>query len=340
MARVGLVVNPAAGRDIRRLTGGASVVDNHAKRRVAECVLDGLTFVDDPPDVELMPDRTGIADHAVAEAPAGLSVEQVEMPVEESAADTRRAAAHFRDRADVVVVLGGDGTSRDAALELGDVPMVSVSTGTNNVVPTPVDGTVAGAAAAVVATGVVDAGAATYRHGAVEARADGVNGEKRLTGLAAVEITDRSFVGTRAVIDPAELLGGVVSRAHPSEIGLSCVAGCIDPVAPDAPGGAALRLGDPDDAARRVRAIVAPGMTTTVGVASHEPLGWGEPATFQVSDVVVGADGEREIEVVDATVEIAPVADGPRLVDVDAALEAAAEAGVLYRDEAAIEDRR
>lgn len=340
MARVGLVVNPAAGRDIRRLTGGASVVDNHAKRRVAECVLDGLTFVDDPPSVAVMPDRSGIADHAVDEAPDAVDVERVEMPVEETAVDTRGAAARFRDSADAVVVLGGDGTSRDAALELGDVPMVSVSTGTNNVVPTPVDGTVAGAAAAVVATGVVDADAATYRHGAVEARADDVNGEKRVTGLAAVEVTDRSFVGTRAVIDPAELLGGVVSRAHPTEIGLSCVAGCIDPVAPDASGGAALRFDDPDAAARSVRVIVAPGMTTTVGVTAHEPLDWGESATFRVTDGVIGADGEREVELVDATVEIAPVADGPRLVDVDTALEAAAAAGVLHRGEAAIEDRR
>jgi hypothetical protein len=340
VAHIGLIVNPAAGRDIRRLTGGASVVDNHAKRRVAECVLDGLTLVEDPPSVEIMPDRSGIADHAVAEAPAEIAVDRVEMPVEESAADTRRAAAHFRDRADVVVVLGGDGTNRDAALELGDVPMVSVSTGTNNVVPTPVDGTVAGAAAAVVATDIRDADGATYRHGVVEARADDVNGEKRLTGLAAVEITDRAFVGTRAVIDPAELLGGVVSRAHPTEIGLSCVAGCVEPVAPNAPGGAALRLGDPDTASRSVRAIVAPGMTTTVGVASHELLGWGDPATFAVTDGVVGADGEREIELVDATVEITPLADGPRLVDVDAALEAAAEAGVLHHGGAAVGEQR
>jgi predicted polyphosphate/ATP-dependent NAD kinase len=340
VAHIGLIVNPAAGRDIRRLTGGASIVDNYAKRRVAECVLDGLTFVDDPPSVAVMPDRTGIADHAVDEAPEAIAAERVEMLVEESAADTRRAAAHFRDRADAVVVLGGDGTSRDAALELDDVPMVSVSTGTNNVVPTPVDGTVAGAAAAVVATGVVDADAATYRHGAVEARADDVNGEKRLTGLAAVEITDRPFVGTRAVIDPAELLGGVVSRAHPTEIGLSCVAGCIDPVAPDAPGGALLRFGDADAAARSVRAIVTPGMTTTVGVTAHEPLAWGESATFRVTDGVVGADGEREVELADAAVEIAPVADGPRLVDVDAALEAAAGADVLTSDGTAVGERR
>lgn len=339
MTRVGLVANPAAGRDIRRLTGGASVVDNYAKRRVAECVLEGLAVVADPPAVAVMPDRSGIADHAVSEAPDDLAVERVEMPVEETAADTRRAAAHFREHADAVVVLGGDGTTRDVALEVGDVPVVSVSTGTNNVVPTPVDGTVAGAAAAAVATGAADADTVTDRHGRIDVRADDVNGEKRLTGLAAVEITDRSFVGTRAVIDPSELVGGVVSRAHPSDIGLGSVAGCLEPLAPDAPGGIALRLDDPEATPRSVSAIVAPGMTATIGVAERDRLDWDEPATFEVSDGVVGADGERELELVDATVEMTPTADGPRLVDVDAALGAAVEAGALVREGQVLEER-
>ncbi|MEF8791423.1 MAG: NAD(+)/NADH kinase [Haloarculaceae archaeon] len=339
MARVGLVANPAAGRDIRRLTGGASVVDNYAKRRVAECVLDGLTVVDDPPAVEVMPEKAGIASHAIDEAPSRLAVETVEMPVEESAADTRRAAAHFREWADAVVVLGGDGTTRDVALEVGSVPLVSVSTGTNNVVPTPVDGTVAGAVAAVVATGLADPETVTYRHGLVEATAEDVSGEKELTGLAAVEVTDTTFVGTRAVVDPSDLVGGVVSRAHPADIGLPGIAGCLSRVAPEGPGGAAVTLGDPETADRTVRGIVAPGMTTQVGIEEHTRLDWDEPATFRVDDGVVGADGEREVELVDATVEIAPIPDGPRLVSPRRALEAAGEGGALVSAAPAAEDR-
>lgn len=339
MTHVGLIVNPAAGRDIRRLTGGASVVDNYAKRRVAECVLEGLTLVDVPPCVSMMPDKTGIADHVVGEVPDSISIELIDMTVMESAADTRRAAAYFHEHADAVVVLGGDGTSRDVALELGDVPLVSVSTGTNNVVPTPVDGTVAGATAAVVATDLVDVEAVTYRHGRISVVADDVNGEKRLMGLATVEVVDRPFVGTRAVVDPTELLGGVVSRAHPSDIGLGSVAGCIEPLSPEAPGGAALRLGDPETAPRTVRAIIAPGMTTTVGVYDHDSLAWSESTSFEVADGVVAADGERELELVDATVEMTPMADGPHLVDVESALTAATDAGVLVRDGTLVTDQ-
>lgn len=338
MTRIGLIVNPAAGHDIRRLTGGASVIDDYAKRCVAECVLDGLTLVSDPPAVELMPDRSGIAEPIVSEAPDSVDIEPINMPIEGSGADTRRASAHLRELADVVVVLGGDGTTRDVAMEIGDVPVVSVSTGTNNVVPAPVDGTAAGAAAAVVATGRVRADAVTERHGTVEVVADDVTGEKRLTGLAAVEITDRSFIGTRAVVDPAEMLGGVVSRAHPADIGLGAVAGCIEPLAPADPGGTALRLCDPSETARTVRAILAPGLVAEIGVVEHGRVGWDESVVFEISDAVVGADGERELEVVDGTVEVKPTNNGPRLVDVAMALDIAAESGVLSAEQTSIED--
>ncbi len=330
MARVGLVVNPAAGRDIRRLTGGASVVDDYAKRRVADCVLEGLTAVPDPPSVRVMPDRAGIADHVLEEAPDGLAAETLEITVENTAADTRRAAARFREEeVRAVVVLGGDGTTRDVASEIGSVPVVAVSTGTNNVVPSAVDGTVAGAAAALVATGVVPADEVAERHGRIDARAETPNGEKRLTALAAAEVSSRSFIGSRALLDPDDLCGGVVSRARPGDIGLPAVAGALESVAPGESGGVVLRLADPDDAPRTARAVLAPGVVATVGVESCERVEPDEPVAFEVPDGVVGADGERELELTDATVEFRVRSDGPRLVDVDAALAAGADAGTF-----------
>jgi hypothetical protein len=330
VTRVGLVVNPAAGRDIRRLTGGASVVDDYAKRRVAGCVLEGLTAVPDPPGVRVMPDRAGIADHVLEEARDGLEAETLDLTVEKSAADTRRAAAWFREEGvGAVVVLGGDGTTRDVANEIGSVPVVAVSTGTNNVVPSAVDGTVAGVAAALVATGVVPAEAVTKRHGRIEARAETPNGEQRLTALAAAEVSSRSFIGSRALLDPGDLRGGVVSRAHAGDIGLPAVAGALESVAPDDPGGVALRLTDPGDVPRTARAILAPGVVATVGIESVERVEPDEPVAFEVPDGVVGADGERELELTDATVEFRVRLDGPQLVDVDAALAAGVDAGAF-----------
>ncbi|ELZ71314.1 ATP-NAD kinase [Haloferax volcanii DSM 14919] len=340
---IGLVVNPAAGRDIRRLTGGASVSNNYAKRRTAGCVLAGLTLVDDA-EVLVMPDNAGLAGRIVDDAPDEIGVEFVDMTVTASGQDSRTAAAHFAEHADAVVVLGGDGTTRDVAQTIDDVPVVSISTGTNNVVPTPVDGTVAGAAAALVGSGAIPAAEATTRHGTIEV--DVVRSEETtvIRGLATVGVLDRPFVGTRAILDPSDIVGGVVSRSSPAEIGLSGIAGGLVTHRPDEPGGVGFRLarggddgGDGTDAAgaadattnpaTTVRAITVPGRLSTVDVAEHRVLDDGEGYAFEVDRGVISVDGEREREVRNGTVRLRPVSDGPRLVDVEAVLERAADGG-------------
>jgi hypothetical protein len=327
--QVGLIVNPAAGRDIRRLTGGANVVDDYTKRRVAECVLEGLGVVREPPAATLMPDRAGIAESVVENAPDPVPADLLDLSPEGSAVDTRRAAERFREEADAIVVLGGDGTSRDVALECGDVPLLPVSTGTNNVVPTAVDGTVAGAAAALVAAGIVDVDRVTYRHGMVRA----VTGSGDVvTGLAAVELSNRSFVGTRATIDPGDLAGGIVSRANPADIGLSSAAGALDSLDPDEPGTIALRLAEPDRAERTVRAIVAPGVVAALGIEECRRLPEGGSTTVEVDEGVIGADGERELELVDETVTFRSADDGPRLVSFEAVFEHDELIGVFGTD--------
>ncbi|KAB1192279.1 ATP-NAD kinase [Haloferax sp. MBLA0076] len=323
---VGLAVNPAAGRDIRRLTGGASVSNNYAKRRTAGCVLAGLTLVEDV-DVLVMPDSSGLADRIVDDAPSELDVGFVEMSVTASGKDSRTAAEHFEANADAVVVLGGDGTTRDVAHSIGDVPVVSISTGTNNVVPTPIDGTVAGAAAGLVATGAIPADEATIRHGAIEVDVEKATGATSIRGLATVGVLDRAFIGTRAILDPEDIVGGVVSRASPAEIGLSGLAGGLVTHRPDEPGGVGFRLAREGATGTRVHGITVPGTLSEVQVADYHVLDDGEPYTFEVPRGVVSVDGEREHEVQDGLVTLRPVSDGPRLVQIESVLEQAAHEG-------------
>lgn len=325
-ATVGLIVNPAAGRDIRRLTGGASVSDDYEKRRTAECVLAGVALCDDV-DVLVMPDRGSLGQRLVDDAPADLRARLLDAAVSGDADDTRRAAARFATDADAVVVLGGDGTNRDVAHGIGDVPVVGVSTGTNNVFPAAVDGTVAGGAAALVATGAVPRAETTYRHGTVEAVADTANGERRVRGLTTLGLLDRQFVGTRAILDAGDVVGGVVSRAFPTEIGLSGIAGGLGVLRPDESGGAWFRLGPADECPRTVRAVTVPGVVERLGVREWGRLDDGEAATFDLPRGVVSVDGERELEVREATIDARPVADGPVVVDVDAVYERAAREG-------------
>ncbi|WP_435156786.1 NAD(+)/NADH kinase [Haladaptatus sp. DFWS20] len=325
---VGLIVNPVAGRDIRRLTGGASVSSNYAKRRTATCVLEGLTMANNT-DVLVMPDSAGLADRIVDDAPDDLEVDLLDMTVTASGEDARNAAERFSDEADAVVVLGGDGTNRDVAHGIGDVPVVSISTGTNNVVPTSVDGTIAGTATGLIATGGISADETTIRHGTVEAIVDDGTGERRIRGLATLGILDQQFVGTRAILDPEDVIGGVVSRASPNEIGLSGIAGGRTVHRPDDRGGIGFRVGEPSDPAQEVYAVTVPGVLSKVPVEEYRVLDDGEAFEFDVSTGVISADGERELEVRDAAVQLRPVSDGPRLVQIDAVVERAVDAGLF-----------
>lgn len=318
MSTVGLIVNPTAGRDIRRLVGGASVSDDYGKRRTAQCVLSGLSLVG-PCEVLCMPTRSGLASAAIEDPPEGVSASLLEGPVTATRKDTRRAAETFADVADCVVTIGGDGTVRDVASEVDDVPILAISTGTNNVVPTPIEGTVAGAAAGYVASGAVSVRDATTRHGTVEARVERDGEEETVRGMATMGVLDREFLGTRAILDAGEFRVGVVSRASRGEIGLSGVAGALVSHRAHDPGGIGMRL-DPD-VRENVRAITAPGVVSEVGVSAWDRLDPGESFAVEVDRGVLTADGERVKELTDATVRLATREEGPLLVDPSAVFE-------------------
>lgn len=327
MATVGVIVNPAAGRDIRRLTGNAVVTDNYAKQRIASAVIEGLTIVRDRIDAVVMPDRAGIGESIVESAPDELSSRLLDMTIEGTAEDTRRAAERLQAEAEAVVVLGGDGTTRDVAHTIGDIPVAAVSTGTNNVVPSFIEGTAAGAAAGLVATNAVPISEVVFRHGMVEAVVEEPNRKRSIRGLVTLGIVDRPFVGTRAIFHGSDFVGGVVSRASPDDIGLSGIAGTIQIHPPDVPGGVLTRLVPPDDAPRRIRAITLPGVVERLGVDESRQLEEGESATFEVESGVVSVDGERELEVTDAVVRMYPVSDGPRIISFTETFETAAREG-------------
>jgi hypothetical protein len=320
-----LIVNPSAGRDSRRLVGSAVVSDNYAKRWAGVSVLTGLTAVSRDIRALLMPDETGIARRIRNNAPVEIPLEMIPIEVTGSREDTRAAARRLRDAADVVVALGGDGTIRDVAMEIGDVPIIGISTGTNNVIPEAIDGTAAGVAAAVLATGEVDPDAVTYRHGTVKGRIE----EPETTdvmGLGTVGIVDTEFTGTRAILHGSDFVGGVVSRAESRDSGLSGIIGTLGSTEPDSPGGLGARFCQPDTGERTVRAIPVPGVVSRIGVEECRELDEGESMEFAIDRGVVSVDGERDIEVQDATIELWPSTDGPRLVDFDALFEAATEA--------------
>ena len=77
--------------------------------------------------------------HGVARLP---DVRMLDLPVTGQAADSAEAARRFCTAgARCIIVLGGDGTVRAVSKGAGDVPLLPISTGTNNVLPSFVEGT-------------------------------------------------------------------------------------------------------------------------------------------------------------------------------------------------------
>ena len=315
---VGLIANPAAGRDIRRLTARASIVPNHEKASIVRRVLHGLAAagVD---TVVYLADNAGIVAAAVDGGRPPLAMDALDFRAHGWASDSTEAARRLAAAGvGAIVTLGGDGTNRAVAAACGDVPLVAISTGTNNVFPTMVDGTVAGLAAGLVATGTVAADRVTRRVKRVEVQAAGT---ADFALIDAAGCTD-PFVGTRAIWDVGRVRALVLTRAEPWSVGLSAIGGGLRPLGPDEPMGLYVELGD----GPQVVAAVAPGVVARVPVRRWRLLELHEPVAFAADARTVALDGERELAV-DGGATAAVTLNGPRLVDIRATLQAAVANG-------------
>jgi predicted polyphosphate/ATP-dependent NAD kinase len=324
---VGLIVNPAAGRDIRRLVGAASVMTNHEKTAIVRRVLRGLEAAG-VERVLYLHDGSGIVATALDGRRPEIALEPLPIRAWGTVADSIEAARQLAAaQVGVIVTLGGDGTNRGVAGACGDVPLIAISTGTNNVFPSPVEGTVAGLAAGLVAAGAVDLGVVAPRAKWVEV-ACGAVCDIALVDAAACR--DR-FRGAAAIWDPGRVRALVLSRAEPWAVGLSSIGGRLRPVAADEPAGLYLELGE---GGRAVTAVIAPGLVRRVPVRECRVLALGEQVTLDVAGGIVALDGERELPAHgEASVRV--TARGPRLVDVRRVLEltARAEAGAVREGE-------
>jgi len=321
---VGIIANPAAGRDIRRLVAHGRVVPNQEKSNTLRRVLLGLDAV----GVEralLMPDRYSLARQALDGLPLSLDAQLLEMWLKDAEDDSVRAATAMREAgAGCLVVLGGDGTNRAVAKACGDVPLLSISTGTNNVFPVMVEGTVAGLAAGLVARGIVPLEAVCVASKRLEVYLDGALHDLALVDVA---VAAGRMVGAGAIWDIGAVSELFLTRAQVGAIGLSSIGALVQPVSPSEQCGLHVTLGP---GGTRVLAPVAPGMVRPVAVQSWRRLALGERLSVATKPSTLALDGERLFTIhPEQRVEVELSNRGPRVVSVEAALREAAKAGVF-----------
>jgi predicted polyphosphate/ATP-dependent NAD kinase len=342
---VGVIANPASGRDVRRLVAGASVFDNAEKGSMVYRLMVGLGAAG-VEKVLMMPAGSGLGESLARmlrgqAATAGVTLpalETLDMPVRDTAEDTLRATLAVREHVAAIAVLGGDGTCRLVARHCGDLPLLALSTGTNNAFPELREATAAGLALGLVATRQV--GSAALRRAKIlrvsgdfalstaPPVADAQRGED--CALVDVALTREPWVGARALWRPETIAEAVVAVGEPGAVGLSALAALLDPVPRTAPYGLHVVLAPAAEAETVLSVPLAPGRIVPVGVAQARRIEPDAPLTLRTPAGSLALDGEREHELAeDRLVEVTLGVDGPVVVDVPAALAEAAGRGLL-----------
>jgi predicted polyphosphate/ATP-dependent NAD kinase len=329
-AQVGIVANPAAARDIRRLSAHGSSVTTNDKVNVLKRVLAGLASVG-VERVVSMTDLSGISAglHAARRRPSAAhwpTIDFLDLPLTRSAADTDAATrAMAVAGVGAIVVVGGDGTNRVVAGQSGATPLVSISTGTNNAFPRAVEPTVAGIAAGLVALDTDRYRSATYRSKQLLVTV----GDRVERALVDVAVCTTDGLGAGAVSDPGAISQLFLCFAESDAIGLSAIGGHLRPTDRRSRHGLAVTLGAP--AIARIRPPIGPGLVADVDIAAVTRLEVGEPHELAGAGVLA-VDGERMIRPGPGDDPVIVLsAEGPTVVDVAAVLSRAATTGALSR---------
>lgn len=323
MGTLGIVANPASGKDVRRLVARASVFDNQEKQAIVRRLLVGATQFGNT-RIHYMDDAHGIVRGAIEEQ--GIKdAEVIPSADTRSAFDTITAARGLKEAgADVVVTLGGDGTNRAFTLGWKDPFLIPISTGTNNVFPILSEATVAGAAAGLIAAGKIDPLTVSDQQKTIHVMIE--NERDDIALIDAVLCLER-FVGARAMLDPATLSTVLLTRAEPAAVGMTTLGGLFRPLSNREDFALLLHL---DPAAKlRLNAPIAPGYYREVGIASHRLVNFSEEVVVE-GPGVLAFDGERERRLLPGQKAWLTVnRSGPKVIDVPLALRRAAEHGAF-----------
>jgi hypothetical protein len=320
MKSVGIIVNPASGKDLRRLVACGATATHSEKINTVVRILRALDACG-VARARIAPDPTNLGARAISIAAPdmhSLDAAVLELPwVLGTRSDSERAAAMMRSQDFAcILVLGGDGTSRAVAAHCGEVPLIPLSTGTNNAFPRMLEGTLAGMAAACSAR-VLGADEALLRAPLLRLFADGEAVSHALVDIAVIDTLD---TGAVAVWEGSSIRELFLAQARPDSIGLSAIGGCLDPLEPGCGNALHLELGHgAEPAITSVMAPMAPGLMARLEVRSHQRFVARTPV--RAANGVFAFDGERELAL-DAhrqwEVSFDPL--GPRVVDVQRAL--------------------
>jgi len=323
------VVNPAAGKDIRRLVAYGSVFGNQEKVNYTLRLLRGIeSVVSGPVEVVYMPDPYDLVGSVEDDFPSGKIVfHRAPIPVFGDEVDTLNFTdwAVNEEKVDALVVVGGDGTNRIVAKKSALTPLFPLFGGTNNVFAENIEPTVMGLAVGFFLENDSLREKVVKKSKILRARCEKVGKEE--VALIDVVVVEKASVGARAVWEPELVRLIVVTQSSPLKIGLSSVVGRLVSISPEEERGAVVELGEGGPV---VRAPLAPGLVKEVKIRRCEFLPLGASVSLPCHRGVLALDGEREIILREGeNWEIGLEGTGPRRVDVEELMSLVQERSVM-----------
>lgn len=344
-APVGVIANPVAGTDIRRVIANATSIPvadraNTVLRVMAALGSCGVSRV------LMMPENGGIRRHLTRSLEHERSRGHTDLPyldftdtpvtgtVEDTFAATR---AMVSTGVATIIILGGDGTHRAVARFCDKAWLAGISTGTNNAFPKYREPTVIGLAVGLTVTGRVPADIALVPNKILQVSING--GQNSDVALVDVSVTTEPYAGARALWRGENLREIFVTFADPEVIGLSAVAGFLQPVSRLDPFGLRVQLKAPATAETVLKVPIAPGLIEPIGIRHHERLAANETITLHHESGMISLDGERVIPIrPNDRIEVTLLQNAFNTLDVGAVMRYAAEHD-LFRKKTPREDR-
>ena len=324
MKSIAIIANPASGKDIRRLVAHGTVISNMEKVNIIRRVLLGLEAME-VEQVFFMPDHYGLGKKAMESLDLSLKTDFLEIIPNHTQDDSTNAAGMAVELGVAcLIVLGGDGTNRVVAKASGQIPLLSIATGTNNVFSTMIEGTLAGIAAGVLARDELPLEGLTQTAPRLEIWRD----DKFLDiALVDVVISNQGFIASRALWNTDHITEVFLTRAEPHNIGFSSLGGYLCHLPLDSGKGLHIRIGQGNTS---VKAPIAPGLIKWVPIESYGTFEPGQKILINKAPSVIALDGEREITMTQHD-EIFVILNrhGPRIVKLAETLQNASDTCLL-----------
>ncbi len=326
MKSIGIIANPSSGSDIRRLVSFATAYDNSEKLNIVKRIILGAQAMGID-KVYIMQDSYHMGRKAIEVLKRrGLltcSCEVLGNPILGDIRDTLNATELLEElKVGAIVVLGGDGTSRAVAKVVKDIPILPISTGTNNVYPMMIEGTVAGMAAAITAISE-EGNPFIVKDKRIEIVENG-----KIIDIALVDavISSDKFQGAKAIYDYTKISYIYVTRAHPANIGFSSIVGSYKIIDSAKDYGFMVGLGKPGI---RIKAPVSAGVIEDFYILDEKLMENNQINYHEIKErCAIALDGEKEILANPGRIiGFRITSDGPRRILPKETLEFAQENG-------------